>query len=71
MRRTLAAIRQAMMAHLGPAELCVLAGLVLIAKGLSLIWVPGAYLAVGIVLLWAGLPSRPRFLDPPSSGRTS
>lgn len=56
--------------HVGPSELCVIVALGLIVKGLSLIWMPGAYLAPGIVLLWCGLPSRPRFLDPPSSGRT-
>lgn len=47
---------------LEPSDAWVLLGLALVAIGLWQVSPPAALVAVGVVLLWVGLPPRPPFV---------
>jgi len=46
----------------GPDELALVTGLVLVAIGFWDLWRPGAFLVPGAVLLWLALPARYPFV---------
>lgn len=47
-------------------ELLVIAGLLLVVRGLWLAWRPGAFLFPGLVILWIALPPRDPFIARPT-----
>lgn len=52
----------ALASEVGRDEVMLLAGLCMVAKGVSMVWAPGAWLVPGLILLWAFMPPRPSFL---------
>jgi hypothetical protein len=50
------------------SDVLVLVGLVALARGLVLVAPWMAYVAVGAVLIWYALPSRPPFIQRPQKG---
>ena len=46
-------------------EIGIAIGVALVAIGLWQIWKPGAFLAIGLVVLWVVLPSRAPFIERP------
>lgn len=49
-------------------EIWISAGTVAVALGFWWTWRPGAYFAVGLVILWLALPSRGPFVMRPPEG---
>lgn len=45
-------------------EMQVIVALALIGYGMSLVWMPGAYLVPGVVWLWLWLPQRKPLIAP-------
>lgn len=58
---------------LGPDELALVGGLVLIGVGLWNLWRPGVFIVPGAVLVWIALPERKPFIErrplPPAKRR--
>jgi hypothetical protein len=49
--------------EVGPAELLVLAGASALTIGVAQLSTAGAWIAIGLLLLWCALPPRPPFLE--------
>lgn len=60
-----AAVVAAIVAVVGPDEALLAVALALIAIGFSKVWLPGAYLVPGFVLLWIVMPARAPFIARP------
>lgn len=83
LRARLRVAAAAVRAAVGVDDLVLAAALMLLAIGFALVWLPGAFIVPGLVLLWLVLPSRAPFVtrppapkkpaDPPraASGRTA